>query len=166
MSLELKRLRPAKIPEAIEKAERYRLLNEPSQAESICRDVLAVEPGNHRALIILLLALTDQFGKGVQPSAAWEVVPGLPGGYERMYYSGIIREREAKAQIKLGFPGAVHTAYEALHEAMGFYERAEAAAEPHNDDPILRWNTCARFLNSHPEVRPRPEERAEPVLGE
>ena len=30
---------------------RYRLLNDPEQAESICLDILEVEPGNQEALV-------------------------------------------------------------------------------------------------------------------
>ena len=46
MQFTLKPISPEAIPEALQKAERYRLLNEPAQAESLCQDVLAVEPNN------------------------------------------------------------------------------------------------------------------------
>ena len=49
-------------PKAIRKAEHYRLMNEPEQAESICRDVLDAEPGDQERLTVLILALTDRFG--------------------------------------------------------------------------------------------------------
>ena len=58
---ELNPLHPDAIPKALQKAERYRLLAEPEEAESICLDVLAVEPDHHAALVTLLLSLTDQF---------------------------------------------------------------------------------------------------------
>ena len=61
MTFELKTLSPEAVPRALEKAERYRLLNEPGEAESICLDALDVEPDNQEALVTLLLALTDQF---------------------------------------------------------------------------------------------------------
>ena len=61
---ELKRLSEEAIPAALEKALRYRLLNEPAEAESICHDVLRIDPENQEALVLLLLALTDRFGKG------------------------------------------------------------------------------------------------------
>ena len=61
---ELKHIGPEAIPAALDKAERYRLLNQPDAAESICEDVLAVDPDNQPALITLLLALTDQFRQG------------------------------------------------------------------------------------------------------
>ena len=60
---ELKPLSREAVPAALEKAMRYRLLNEPGEAESICHDVLHVDPGNQQAIVTLLLALTDRFGK-------------------------------------------------------------------------------------------------------
>ena len=53
---ELKRLSEEAIPAALEKATRYRLLNEPAEAESICHDVLQIDPENQQALVVLLLA--------------------------------------------------------------------------------------------------------------
>jgi hypothetical protein len=145
---ELKPLSREGIPAAFEKAERYRVLNQPWQAESICRDILAVEPDSQRALVILLLALTDQFGKelGAAPAAARELIPRLKGDYAKAYYSGIIAERRARASLTRGAPGSGAAAYELLREAMEFYERAEPLRPPGSDDAILRWNTCARML--------------------
>ena len=60
---QLKPLSPEAVPAAIEKAMRYRLLNEPAEAESICLDVLEIDSTNQRALVILLLSITDQFGR-------------------------------------------------------------------------------------------------------
>src|SRR6266496_2491699 len=96
---DLKPLSPEAIPAAIEKATRYRLLNEPSEAESICLDVLRTDPENQQALVILLLALTDRFGRGygVSDTRAQELLPLLCNEYERSYYAGIIYERKAKA---------------------------------------------------------------------
>ena len=166
MELQLKSLSPDAIPEALEKAHRYRLLNEPWQAESICMDILAVEPENQSALITLLLAITDQFGNQVPVSRAREVLRSMQGEYERAYYAGIICERSARMHMKPGVPGANHIAYRMFVEAMECYETAEAHRPAGNDDAILRWNTCARTLMRHQELRPVPEERMEPVLGE
>ena len=52
---ELKPISTAAVPAALEKALRYRLLNEPAEAESICRDVLLADPGNQEALVTLVL---------------------------------------------------------------------------------------------------------------
>src|SRR5580704_14834057 len=161
---ELKPISPAAVPVALEKAERYRLLNEPWQAESICRDILRVEPEHDLALVMLLLSLTDQFGKGVTAQQAREVQAQLKDGYERAYYAGIISERWAEALIRKGSPGVGFTAYEALREAMEYYERAEGLRPEGNDDSILRWNTCARILMRNSDLRPRGEEVFEPAL--
>jgi len=159
---QLKKLSPEAISAALEKAMRYRLLNEPGEAESVCHDVLSVDPENQQALVTLLLALTDRFGKGYSVSVthAREVVPRLRDAYERAYYSGIIRERQAKAHLHQGHPGAGFEAYEFLREAMAFYEEAEAIRPAGNDDALLRWNACARIIMGN-RLEPRPEEKME-----
>jgi len=145
---ELKPLSKEAIPAALEKATRYRLLNEPGEAESICHDVLAAEPDNQPALIILLLALTDRFGKtyaiGMMP--ANEVLARIRDPYEKAYYAGIVNERRAKAQLQKGSPGAGHDAYAYLLEAMNCFEKAESLRPPGNDDALLHWNVCARII--------------------
>ncbi len=161
---ELKTLSKEAIPRALEKGERYRLLNEPEQAESICLDVLRIEPDNQQALIMLLLALTDQFDKGLAVKQAREVLPRLRDEYERRYYAGIICERWAMARLKQGGPGSEFTAYGWFREAMSWYEKAEAIRPPGNDDATLRWNTCARIIMRNPRLEVAPEERFEPLL--
>src|SRR5213594_2271648 len=140
---ELKQLHKDAIPAALEKAERYRLLNEPGEAESICLDILESDPENQQALAMLLLALTDRFGKGygVSVTQAKELLPRLKDEYDRAYYAGVICERRAKAQLQQGVPGFF--AFEWLREAMGWYEKAAAIRSHGNDDAVLRWNTCA-----------------------
>jgi uncharacterized protein YeeX (DUF496 family) len=166
MQFEIKPISPAGIAEALEMVERYRLLNEPSLAESICLDVLHIDPENQQALVMLLLALTDQFGHGVSPAKARELLPRMKSDYERAYYTGIIWERTAHSQIRKGSPNAVFTAYDAFRQALDCYEKAAAIRPPANDDAILRWNTCARVLMRNKNLRPRPDEEHEPILGE
>jgi len=163
---ELKTLSREAIPKALEKAERYRLLNEPVEAESICRDVLRIDPDNQSALVILLLALTDQFEEQVADAVvhAREILPHLSGAYERAYYAGIVCERRAKAQLRRGGPGSGYAAYATFREALDWYEKAEGLRPPGNDDALLRWNTCARILERNPHVRPAAEDRSEPPL--
>ncbi len=164
--LEPKPLSREGIPRALEKAERYRLLNEPVEAESICLDVLAADPENQSALVTMLLALTDQFEEHGADTLqrARDIVPRLGGEYERAYYGGIVAERKAKAQLRQGGPGAGYAAFASLQEAMALYEKAEAARPPGNDDARLRWNTCARILQRHPELEAAPVELGEPPL--
>jgi hypothetical protein len=166
---ELKPLSKNAVPAALVKAERYRLLNEPSQAASICEDVLRVEPDNAPARAALILALSDQFGHADQGNAmarARTLLPGLPTEYERAYYAGILAERRALAQLEQGGVGAGLSAYDGLREAMSWFEKAEAVRPADNDDAILRWNACARVLNRHPELQARAEERDMPLALE
>jgi hypothetical protein len=148
------------IPAALQKAERYRVINDPTSAESICLDVLSVSPENQQALVTLLLAITDRFGQtpaeGVR--RAREVLPRLQDEYRRAYYAGIICERWAKAQLRSGAPKSGETAYHWLREAMTWYEKAEAQRPPANDEAILRWNTCGRLLARYPQLKPGTEE--------
>jgi len=162
---ELKKLSSEAIPAALEKAERYRLLNEPAEAESICLDILTTDPDNQPALITLLLGVTDRFSKGygVSDTQAGQLLARLQGDYERAYYSGILAERRAKAKLAQGSPGASHHAYDDLCEAMRQYEKAEAVRPRNNDDALLRWNTCARLITKNKLV-PREEEWIEPPL--
>lgn len=163
---ELKPLHRDAIPGALAKAERYRLLNEPWQAESICQDVLRVDPENQAALVTLILSLTDQFHQGLSAQEARDVVPRLRDEYERAYYSGVICERRAKTLLEQGRQGSAPVVYESFREAMDWYAKAEAMRPPANDDAILRWNTCVRFLARHPHLKPAVMERGEPVMLE
>jgi hypothetical protein len=158
MQFELKSISVQSIPEALAKVERYRLLNEPSLAESICLDILAVVPDHQQALISLLLARTDQFPSNVHAKAAQEVLAQIKGDYERAYYAGIIWERLGNARVRQAGSGGGAAAYHALREAMDHYERAIQFAPPGNDDAILRWNTCARVIMQNPDIRPLPDE--------
>jgi hypothetical protein len=158
----LKALSRDAIPRALEKAERYRLLNEPGEAESICLDVLSIDPENQQALVALLLARTDQFAEhDADEEAAREVLPRLKDAYKKAYYAGIISERRAKGHLKRARPGSGFAAYQDLQRAMSAYQQAEALRPPGNDDALLRWNACVRFLASHPSVAPREEDRTE-----
>ena len=111
------------IPAALEKARRYRLLNHPGQAESICLDVLAIDEDNADALETLILALSDQFPRHLQPAfdRAMLLLPRLPDDYARIYYEGILCERRGKAHFRSGNPMAGAMAFEWLNRAMGLY---------------------------------------------
>ena len=164
---ELKTLSPEAVPRALAKAERYRLLNEPGEAESICMDVLDVDPDNQDAIVMLLLAQSDQFDHDTTfVGAALSSVARLHGEYDRLYYTGIIYERRAKATLRQGVRGGGPRAYGWLREAMSFFEKAEAVRPPNNDDAVLRWNACARLIARDHHLVPMSEEPAEPLLLE
>lgn len=156
---ELKRISVHAVPEALERAERYRLLNEPAEAESICLDILESDPNNREATIVLLLALTDQFSdrmKGAYAEAR-AVLEKLDDEYQQDYYRGVICERRARAHLRSKAVGSGFVAYDWFQRAMESYERAEQKRPEGNDEAILRWNTCARALMRNPELRPSPE---------
>lgn len=164
--LELKKLAREGIPRALEKAERYRLLKEPYNAESICQDILRVEPENQQALITLLLSITDKFDRQLSTefAKAREVVDRLGDSYCKAYYRGVVFERRAKSYLKSDQPGAGQIAHEWLVKAMDSYEEALTFCNPDNQDAVLRWNTCARIINDNAHVKPPEDPKGEEML--
>jgi hypothetical protein len=160
---ELKTLHKDAIYAALEKAGRYRLLNEPAEAESICLDILAVDPENQQAIVTLLLALTDRFekGYGVSDTQAKELLARLNSAYDRAYYSGIVAERRAKVKLRQNTPDCRFQAYDLFRDAMSYFEKAEAIRPAGNDEALLRWNTCARIIERNKLVPRGEEERIE-----
>jgi hypothetical protein len=163
--LQLKTLSKDAIPRAMEKADRYRLLNEPLQAQSICLDILAADPENQPALVTLLLAMTDQFGPAykIAEMEPKQVIARLKSEYDRVYYTGIVAERRAEAILDENTSDGRYLAHDYLTTAMQHYEAAARLRPAGNDDALLRWNTCARLMNSEG-VQARSEEVEEPFL--
>jgi tetratricopeptide (TPR) repeat protein len=149
MEFQLKAISVEGIDAALSKAELYRLLNEPEEAESICQDVLAVHPEHQLALRLLGLVITDQFSGTASDrySEAQRTFQRLADNYERLYYLGLLHERRAKAQLRAG--RSPHTLMVLLEEAMRCYEGAEQIRPTGNDEAILRWNRCVRLIQSH-----------------
>ncbi len=164
---QLKTISADAIPRAIQKAERYRLLNQSWATESICLDILEVDATNQQVIVMLLLSLTDQFGP--QPKElskrAHALIHRLTDPYQRFYYDGIIHERLAHAQLTQNAMHAEAMARDSLRVAMTAFEEAERVRETGNDDALLRWNTCARTLErmrTHDDT----EAQYEPHFGE
>lgn len=158
----LKSISHETIPSALQKAERYRLLQEPWLAHSICLDILEIDPENQKALITLLLALTDEFAQTLSPAPSFtqarDILPRLHDDFSRSYYEGIIYERKAEAQLNKSAPRSGYVAYGLFRKAMECYEKALKIAPPGNSDAILRWNTCARIIMYNKDVVPASEE--------
>ena len=160
--LELKPLHKESIPKALVRAKHYRLLNEPWQAASICKDILLVEPENQKAILYLILALTDQFGqKSSLESEAKELCTRLDSEYERLYYRGIMAERMGKVALKRNTPRASYMAYDYYEKAMELFEQASKISPEANDDAILRWNACLRAIKEF-NITPAPQEDSTP----
>jgi tetratricopeptide (TPR) repeat protein len=151
MSYSLKRLSRANLEAAITKASHYRDLNQPEEAESICRDVLDVDPQNQPAWKILGLAITDRFTTGQVGllEEAVEAFERLADAYERVYHVGVAWERAAKAHLERN---EAHSAVTSFEHALRLFEQAEGM-RPDSPDPILRWNRCVRLLSNHPSLR-------------
>lgn len=157
---QLKPLSKAFIPEALDKAKHYRLLNEPWQAQSICRDILQVDPTNQPALLNLILALTDQFSDEKRLSfakEAEELCGQLKSDYEQSYYQGIIAERLGKAILSRNTPRVKYIAYEHYRKAMEFFEDAQKIQPKGNHDSLLRWNSCVRRIQEF-QLKPAQED--------
>jgi tetratricopeptide (TPR) repeat protein len=148
MDYAIKHIRASGIEAALQKADKYRELAQPAEAESICRDVLAVDPDNQLAFRILGLALTDRFESfsGALFGEAQAVFARLHDPYERAFYAGLVCERQAKAQLVAHLPVASIRAL--FDQALTHYAEAESIRPPGNDDPILRWNSCVRALDT------------------
>jgi len=148
MDPKLKPISPDSIAAALAKAELYRYLNEPEEAESICHDILAIEPESQAALRLIGLTITDEF-KG-QPTdryaEAESTFQKLTDPYERSYCMGLLFERRGKAQLRAGHtPQALVPLFE---EAMRYFAEAEKIRPHANDESILRWNRCVRLLQT------------------
>src|SRR5260370_22325759 len=152
MERQLKTIWTSGIAEALAKARPYGYLNQEEEAESICRDILDVEPENQMALRLLGLAITDQLPGAVNDrrKEAQDCFEKLTSPYERSYYLGILHERRAKAQMRAGH--LAHSLVASFERAMQFFEEAEKIRPQGNDDALLRWNRCLRLLQSIPEL--------------
>lgn len=162
----LKPLSKESIPKALVRAKHYRLLNEPWQAESICKDILNIEPEQQKAILYLILAITDQFGtqRRSAMSEARKLCNKLHDEYERTYYKGIVAERSGKVAIRRDTPRASYIAYEYYREAMEYYDAAEKIHPEGNEDAVLRWNACIRAIEQF-QLKPAPaEDRAQSFL--
>ena len=158
----LKPLHPQAIESSLEKARHYRLLNDPQNAESICRDILELNPNHQEALVTLILSLTDQFdGGSASVKEAKQYLDRLTSEYDKEYYAGLIYERAAKILLARNNPESGFAAYDRFRIGMGHFEKAEAMSSDDNDDAILRWNSCARIIAKH-NLMQRPEDNYVP----
>lgn len=134
------------VQKAMERAEHYRLLNEPEQAESICRDIVSVDPENEKAWIHLLLSLSDQFPKDKEDARkeATEALVHIKSDFLNHYYQGIIHERWGRANMKFGHGHQAVMSW--ISKAMQSYQKAIELAPADDPDPTLRWNTCVRLM--------------------
>jgi hypothetical protein len=162
----LKSISKEAIPRALERAERYRLMKEPSVSESICLDILSVEPENQEALVMLLLSLSEQFKDRLMPvyEKSLKILERITDAYKKVFYEGIIYERRALSHFHKGTYGSGQQAFVWFRKAMDAYGKAIELRPPGNDDAILRWNNCVRTIERNHEICPPPDEPYEQML--
>jgi len=147
LDYQLHRISEHAIPAALEKARQYRSLLEPEQAESICLDILDIHPDYHDAIIVLILAYTDQFsnsGQILDAKRVLKLVDALTDDYERFYFRGLVNERRGRAMLNESMSRSF--TFEYFREALQWYEQALVKRPENNDDAILRWNACLRTI--------------------
>ncbi len=167
--MELKKIPRGALPAALAKARHYRTLSEPNEAESICLDILEVDPTHQEALKTLVLALSDQFERRLMSrfQRALGTLKRLDDEYARVYYEGVVHERRARAQLRRGGPRVGPAAREWLDRAIDCYEKAATLTDSDSADPLLRYNTCLRMIAERPSLRAEPfSTQEEPVMLE
>lgn len=161
----LKKISKNTVPNALKMAERYRLLNEPSEAESICLDILEVDLKNHDAQVMLILALSDQLSERMGAfEEAQALVDELEKPYDRNYYSGVLCERRARAHFRQVSMGSGHVAYDWFQQALEYFDKAAKGRPKDNDEAYFRWNAVVRTLERHHSLQPYRENSAPQLL--
>ena len=92
------------IDTVLDKARQYRSLREPDLAISICIDVFAVDSDNQDALVIYILALTDQYSHQhakVQPKKIVEFIAKLKSEFHRICDIGFLSNARALRSRKI-----------------------------------------------------------------
>jgi tetratricopeptide (TPR) repeat protein len=159
MELKLHDIHADSIELALDKARQYRSLLEPEIAESICLDILHIDPDNQPALVVYILALSDQLhhaGKKTQVQAIEMAIQKLRSRYQQFYYTGLLHERRARFMLTQSMARVF--AYDYFIEALQFYQKAEKIRPDHNDESILRWNSCIRTIEKE-KLKPRPDSK-------
>ncbi|MEC7596311.1 MAG: hypothetical protein VYD29_04205 [Pseudomonadota bacterium] len=155
--MEYHKIDKGSIEDVLERAKQYRSLLQPDMAISICMDIFAVDKNNQEALVIYILALTDQLSQSeskVHQKKITDSIKRLDSKFLQHYYSGIFFERQARSLLKHSMSRSF--AYEAFIEAIAEFEIAEKMAPEHCADPILRYNSCIRTIKKE-NLQPRQE---------
>jgi len=159
---ELKAIAEGDASQALALAEASRAAGDADVSESICLDLLELEPDNQEALVLLLLARTDQFKRGLPRSVerAREVLPRLSGEYERAYYGGMICERQARYVLGQRGKRSGFVAYDWFRYAMELYEESARLA-PEKLESTFRYNSCVRTIERNRHCQPDDDDAME-----
>ena len=118
-----------------------------------------MEPDHNEALIVLILAMSDNLDDGyrISDKRIEDLLEKLESDYERAYYTGLVAERRGLAKIRSQNPGSSYVAYECLTTAQRHFEEAIKLSHSTGGEATLRWNTCARLIERN-NLAPRPDE--------
>src|SRR5690554_4323840 len=92
MELNLHPIHPDAIQLALDKARQYRSLHEAEIAESICLDILHIQPLNQKALMLYILSLSDQLRHADGKHLVHDMeaaIAKLQSPYQRLYHTGL-----------------------------------------------------------------------------
>ena len=145
--MELKTLGADQVSSALAAAEQCRAGGEAETAESICTDILEVDPGNARAIELLLWSRVDLLGEGRYGGVerAQEALALVQSDFERHYLEGVICEQQARFLIGKRGRHSSRVAYDWFRHAMDAFEEAARIA-PDRPEASLRWNACLRSI--------------------
>ena len=154
----LKALSHEGVASALAKAEHYRLLKRTGRSGEHLPRYSRHRARNQQALICLVLAQSDQIARDSRSfHSALATVQKLQGSTSVPITAGIVWERRAKALDAERGRGTHHSVYEWVVKALDCFAQAERLRPAGNDDAVLRWNTCVRFLTQS--SKPRAEGR-------
>ena len=155
MELTLHDIRISAVKKALKKAKQYRSLLEPEIAESICLDILHVDPENQDVIVVYILTLLDQISRSdnkTQIKTIERAIEKLTSQYQRYYYTGLLNERRARHLLTQAMSHSF--AYDYFYEALQYYQKAIERCPEKNDEAILRWNSCIRTIEKE-KLKPR-----------
>lgn len=155
MELKLHDIRISAVKKALKKAKQYRSLLEPEIAESICLDILNIDPENQDVLIVYILALLDQISRTENQTHIKTIertIDNLTSQYQRYYYLGLLSERRARHLLTQAMSRSF--SYDYFIEALTSYQQAIELCPQKNDEAILRWNSCIRTVETE-KLKPR-----------
>ena len=129
------------------------------ETESICLDILELDPNHRSTLDLLLRCRIELLKKGLPQSVAraQELIPQLDSDFDQAFYSGMIREAQARYLLEKRGRATSGVAYSWFRHAMDDFAAA-SNLDAGRVEPKLHWNACLRTLENNPQCVPPPED--------
>lgn len=157
--MDLKILETGEIDAALAAAEACWSRSEVEVAQSICQDILEADPDHPTALELLFLSRVALLSKGLPKGVerAQELIPRFGSEFDRAFFSGVLRETQARYLLERRGRHSSFVAYSWFRHAMDDFDEA-STKDPNRPEPRLHWNACLRTLQANPQCVPAPEE--------